>query len=164
MKRRIGVATIRQLTVAVVAMTMLGAGRAAAQDAVKHELALELLEAMHVPDQLQASLDATLTSQLQSLEMNGMQDVLRQFYARYLTWDALKDRYADMYAAQFTEDDLRAMAAFYRSPPGQRLARATPRLIVQGQELGEAAVRAHLPELRQMILRHVQTSRPPARP
>lgn len=149
---------MKKTVVLAAALLALGAPPAAAQNAVRHELALQLLEAMHVPDQLQASVNASVAAQLQAPQMRGMEGVLRDFFARYITWNALKDPYADLYARQFTEDELRAMTAFYRSPAGQKLARSTPQLMREGAQLGERVVRAHQAELQQMI---VDRLRPP---
>ena len=57
--------------------------------------------------------------------------------------------------AGFTEEELREMAAFYRSTTGQKLARATPQLTRLGAELGERTLRAHAAELDEMIARRV---------
>ena len=36
--------------------------------------------------------------------------MLREFLARYVTWDALKEEYAERYAGAFTEEELREMS------------------------------------------------------
>jgi hypothetical protein len=134
---------------------------AAAQDGLRHELALQLLEAMRVPDQIQASLATVVATQARmNPDVPGLPEVLREFLARYVTWDALKDGYADLYAGAFSEEELREMTAFYRTPTGQKLARATPQLTRLGAELGERAMRAHAAELDEMILRRIPPETP----
>ena len=144
-----------KLTIVVLAALLgLGVRPAAAQESLKHEMALQLLEAMRVPDQLQASLATVVATQARlNPDVPGLQAVLRDFLARYVNWDALKDGYADVYAAAFSEEELREMTDFYRTPAGQKLARATPQLSRQVAELGERAMRAHAAELDQMIAR-----------
>ena len=140
------------------------APRAAAAQELKHALALEMLEAMGVPRQLQASVDAMVRQEAgTSPEAVALRDVMRDFFARYLTWDALKDRYADVYAAAFSEDELREITAFYRSSTGQKLSRSAPALLARGAAIGEETVRAHQDELQEMIVRRLpglQTPQP----
>lgn len=114
--------------------------------------ATELLMAMHVPEVLDASVQQMLDQQVSAApELAGVQDVMREFARRYVSWEALREQYVDIYAGSFTEDELRQMTDFYRSDVGQKLARATPRLMAEGAELGQRAVQAHRAELEQMI-------------
>jgi hypothetical protein len=147
--------TIRALAV-LAALLAACARPAAAQETLRHEMALQLLEAMRMPEQIQASLAAVVANQArQNPDLPGLPEVLREFLARYVTWDAMKNEYAEIYAAAFTEEELREMTAFYRSPTGQKLARFTPQLSRLGAELGERTMRAHSAELDQMIARRV---------
>jgi hypothetical protein len=143
------------------ALLALGARPAAAQEPLRHELALQLLEAMRMPEQIQASLATVAATQARmNPDLPGLGDLLREFLARYVTWDALKDEYADLYAGAFTEEELREMAAFYRTPAGQKLARATPQLSRLGAEIGERVMRAHAAELQEMIARRAAAAPP----
>jgi len=148
--------------VVLAALLALGARPAAAQETLRHELALQLLEAMRMPDQVQASIATVAATQARlNPDFPGLQEVLRDFLARYVTWDAMKEEYAGIYAAAFTEEELREMAAFYRTPTGQKLARATPQLTRLGAELGERTLRAHSAELDQLLARRLQTGAAP---
>jgi len=143
-----------KLVVFAAALLAFRAGGAAAQDPLRHELALQLLEAMHVPEQIQASLETAIAAQVRvNPEVPGLQAALREFLQRYVTWSALRDAYADQYAAAFSEEELREMTAFYRTPAGQKLARATPQLTRVGAELGARLVAAHAAELEQVLAR-----------
>ena len=147
------------------ALAVVAASRAAAQHSPSHrEAAMDVLVAMRVPQALEASLNTALQVQLQGdPRLRGMEAVLREFFARYMSWDNLKAQYADMYANTFSEAELREMAEFYRTPVGQKLARSTPSLLQQGAALGERAVREHMPELQEMIRQHL-SARAGARP
>jgi hypothetical protein len=143
------------------ALLALGARPAAAQEPLRHELALQLLEAMRMPEQVQATLaNVAATQARMNPDLPGLGDLLREFLARYVTWDALKDEYAELYAGAFTEEELREMAAFYRTPAGQKLARATPQLSRLGAEIGERVMRAHAAELQEMIDRRAAAAPP----
>ena len=141
---------------ALAALLAVGARPAAAQEPLRHELALQLLEAMRMPEQIQASLATVVATQARLYpDVPGLPEVLREFLARYVTWDAMKEEYAELYAGAFTEEELREMTAFYRGATGQKLARATPQLTRLGAELGERTLRAHAAELDAMIARRV---------
>jgi uncharacterized protein len=79
-----------------------------------------------------------------------------------VSWEALREQYVEMYANAFTEDELRQMTDFYRTDVGQKLARATPRLMAEGAALGERAIQAHRGELEEMITARLR--QPPAAP
>ncbi|HEX8907090.1 MAG TPA: DUF2059 domain-containing protein [Longimicrobiaceae bacterium] len=149
---------MRKIAIALLALLVLSAERAAAQHSPGHrEAAMDLLVAMRVPEALAASLNTSLQIQLAgNPQLRGMEPVLREFFARYMSWNSLKDQYADIYANAFSESELREMLDFYRSPAGQKLARSAPALMRQGAELGERAVREHMPELQEMIRRNLE--------
>jgi hypothetical protein len=154
---------MKKIVAAALALLLLSTGRGVAQRSASHrQAAMDLLVAMHLPEALQASLNTALQVQLQGdPRLRGMEPVLRQFFARYVTWDSLKAQYADLYADAFSEDELREMAAFYRTPVGQKMALSAPALMRQGAELGERAVREHMPELQEMIRRQMPAASPP---
>lgn len=154
---------MKKTMVLAAALLALGAGRAAGQDPLRHEMALQLLEAMRVPEQIEASLATAVASQARlNPDVPGLQEALRDFLGRYVTWSALRDDYAELYAGAFTEEELREMTAFYRTPAGQKLARATPQLSRLGAELSERVIRAHADELRQVIARRLEAEPRPA--
>ncbi|MFL5386640.1 MAG: DUF2059 domain-containing protein [Longimicrobiaceae bacterium] len=153
---------MRTTTVLLAALLALGARPAAAQEPLRQELALQLLEAMRVPEQIRASMALVAATQARmNPDLPGLEALLREFLARYVTWDALKTEYAGLYAGAFTEEELREMTAFYRTPTGQKLARATPQLSRLGAELGERVMRAHAAELEEMIARRAAAAAPP---
>ena len=153
---------IRPTILLLAALVATGARPAAAQEPLRHELALQLLEAMRMPEQIQSSIATVVATQARlNPDVPGLAEVLRDFLARYVTWDAMKEEYAEIYAGAFTEEELREMAAFYRTPTGQKLARATPQLTRLGAELGERTLRAHAAELDEMIARRAAAANPP---
>ena len=147
---------MKSTLLALAAVMTIAARPAAAQETLRHELALQLLEAMRMPDQIAASVATVVATQTrQNPDLPGLGEILREFLSRYVTWDAMKDEYAELYAGAFTEEELREMTAFYRTPTGQKLARSTAQLTRLGAELGERTMRAHSAELDQMIARRV---------
>lgn len=154
---------MKMVSAAVLGVALAAAPARAQPSAEQRAAATELLMAMHVPEVLDASVQQMLDQQIRAApELQGVQDVMREFARRYVSWEALREQYVDIYAGSFTEDELRQMTDFYRSEVGQKLARATPRLMAEGADLGQRAVQAHRAELEQMI--RARLSQPAAAP
>lgn len=151
---------------ALAALLALAAAPARAQPSqAQRAAATELLMAMHVPELLDASVNTTLDAQMRAApELEGVQDVLREFVRRYVSWEALREQYVEMYANTFSEDELRQMTDFYRSDVGQKLARSSPRLMAEGAALGERTLQAHRADLERMIAERLRRALPPPPP
>jgi len=128
--------------------------------------ATELLVAMRVPELLNSQVQASMTADLRTApQLAGMEDVFQEFARRYVSWEALREQYVEIYAAAFTEDEMREMTDFFRSEAGQKLARTAPRLTAQAAALGERAIQQHRGELEQMIRARLQpAAAPPSTP
>ena len=152
------------ISAAVLALAaVLAAAPARAQPSqAQRAAATELLMAMRVPETLDASVQTMLEARLRTApELAGVQDVMRDFVRRYVSWEALREQYVEMYAGAFSEDELRQMTDFYRSDVGQKLARTTPRLMAEGAALGERAIQSHRAELEQLIVARLRPQAPP---
>ena len=156
---------IPTLVLALAAATVCAAPRAAAQEPspAQRAAAAELLETMHISAALDASINTMMEVQLQANPgLRQVEGVMRDFFRRYMSWEALKGQYADIYARAFTEEELRQIIAFYRTPTGQKMAQATPQLMREGAALGERTVQEHMGELQQMIMEHLENRERPA--
>jgi hypothetical protein len=76
---------------------------------------------------------------------------MKRFMAKYYSWDVLKTEFAKIYAAEYTEDELNQLTAFYNSPLGKKLGAKTPLLMQKGMALGQKTIADHRPELEQMM-------------
>lgn len=79
------------------------------------------------------------------------QDVLESWARKYLTWEAVGPGMTRLYAASFTEPELRQLTAFYRSPVGQKSLTVMPELMQRGSDIGAQIGKAHAQELVEMI-------------
>lgn len=52
--------------------------------------------------------------------------------------DELEARFVDIYAANYSLEDMKGLRAFYESPLGQRFLRAQPMIAVQSADAGDA--------------------------
>ncbi len=66
-------------------------------------------------------------------------------------WEALESGYVDIYARNFTDEQLDALLVFYKSPAGLALVEKQPTLTSQGSELAQSKMAAIQPQLKQMI-------------
>ncbi len=95
---------------------------------------LSQLTGRQIPPELEADVD-----QLQT-EVN---DLLMQ----YMGWNVLKPEYARMYADAFTDQELDAILAFYRTPGGQAFVTKQPVLIQRSSELVQRKIAEASPAL-----------------
>jgi hypothetical protein len=57
-----------------------------------------------------------------------------------------------LYADNFTDADLTAAIAFYRTQAGQHMLQKLPQLTQQGMQLGQSIVVKHLPEIQARLI------------
>jgi hypothetical protein len=114
--------------------------------------AKQLLDIVHVDRTTKQTLDVLLKMQLQQQpKLQPYEDVLRTFLQKYMSWDSLKDDYARFYAEALTEDELKQIMAFYKTPVGQKAINTIPSLMAKGAALGQKRVQENRAELQEMI-------------
>ena len=134
----------------VVAGIALVPGVAAAQDAGRQALALELARVL-MDDQMRqglsdqvtlglvrligTSLQERLNRRLQEGEVRTLAEIVRSFVGRTLTSTRIEEIGARAYASHFDEAELRTLLDFQRSPVGRKAARLTPAI---GRETAQA--------------------------
>ena len=135
---------------------MLVAGpRVEAQDvsAAHLQAAAEVLAEANTEAVMTRATEEMLQLQLQqNPSLVPFEDILRDFLTEYLGWEALRDDLTRLYAAAFTEGELHEIAAFYRTPTGQKAVAMMPTLMTEGMQLGQRAVQEQMPELERRIL------------
>ena len=77
--------------------------------------------------------------------------VMEAFMGKYYSWDVLKNDFLKVYAAEFTEDELKQLTTFYNSPIGKKVSEKTPLLLQKGMGIGQQVMASHRPELEQMM-------------
>jgi hypothetical protein len=118
--------------------------------------AREMMAASKVRETFDATLARMLSAQVQANpEMQQYEQVMRDFFAKYMKWDDMEPEFARVYAQTYTEQELRDLATFYRTPLGQRLVATTPDLAVRSAGISERRVQRHMPELFAAIMERV---------
>jgi hypothetical protein len=66
-------------------------------------------------------------------------------------WKALQSSYIDLYAQTYTEEEIDAILAFYKSPAGSTMIAKTPELQTKSMELVQNRMAAIQPQLRSIM-------------
>ena len=75
----------------------------------------------------------------------------KSFLSKYMSWASMKDDMVKIYVGEFTEPELKELAAFYQTPLGRKTVQKMPALLAKGAEMGQKRVQEHLPELQAAI-------------
>ncbi|HSR53139.1 MAG TPA: DUF2059 domain-containing protein [Acidobacteriota bacterium] len=120
--------------------------------AERWEAAQELLRVTEVAEMMQKVTDQQLQEQLAaSPEMAQYEDVIQEFFHRYLTWETFKEPFTRIYAETFTTQELRELIAFYRTPTGQRFVQVQTEIVQKSSRLGQQVIEEHQGELMRAI-------------
>ena len=122
-------------------------------DDKSHRQAIEeLFTVLNLAKTMEMSIEQILEVQMQqNVQLAPYRDVMQKFLHKYFSLESLKEELIQLYAADFTEADLKQLIAFYRTPVGQKTIEKLPKLMAQGAQLGMARVQMHQEELRHMI-------------
>ena len=155
-----------------VAMAVVGGLRAQEQeqapavDPARRVLAEQLMEVMKVRQTIESSMQ--MVKQMIPLQMekmakatgqtnmpSGVSDRTEQamdLMAKELSWDNMKGDFIALYAGAFTEDELKGIIAFYKSPVGQALIAKQPELMKQSVALTQKMMMRIMPKLKELGL------------
>ncbi len=87
------------------------------------------------------------------MEMDDrMRKVVRDFMDEHFSYEELEPDFIRAYAEQFTEEEIRAMTAFYRTPAGARFAERTPELTVAVQQATMGRMMELMPQLMERLM------------
>lgn len=141
------------MSLAALGLMLAGASWAAWADEKSHLAAAEeFLRAANTEQTMLATIDQMLAVQLKANpQLEPVKDVMKNFFAKHLSYSALKDDLIKVYMAEFTEAEMKEIAAFYRTPTGKKTIEKMPVLMQKGAELGMKRVQDNLAELKQRI-------------
>ncbi len=149
----------KNLILSVLAMSVvmsMFAGRTLAADepdAARKTAAMEMLLAMKMDTVMDESVKTALEQQIAANPMIAKhKQIMSDFMMKYISWKALKDDMALIYAQEFTAAELNEMTAFYKTPTGQKVSQKLPLLMAKGMQLGQTRVQENLAELQKAIM------------
>jgi hypothetical protein len=125
----------------------------------------QLFEITHVDrlmnqmaDQMLGQMNAMMKQQTAGTDLTPKQrDIMSTFTTKVggmvkgqLDWNKLKPQFITLYATTYTEPEIDAILAFYRSPAGQTMLAKLPELSAKSMQIGQTQVTALIPQLRTM--------------
>ncbi|HEY0015982.1 MAG TPA: DUF2059 domain-containing protein [Longimicrobium sp.] len=120
----------------------------------------ELLEASRTRENFIAAMEM-------GMEQGGMGEmtpqiraVLRAFMDEHFRYEDLEPEFVKVYADAFTEQEIRDLAAFYRTPLGQRVVETLPEITAASQRIAMERLQAAMPQLMQAIMEAMEEEQP----
>lgn len=128
------------------------ASTSAAPSASHLAAADQLLEVTRTRELMRTTADRILQYQIaQSPELGQFSEIIRKFYTETMDWTVLGPQYARLYADNFSEPELREMAAFYRTPLGAKMLNKLPDVMMQSNTIIEARLQESMPRLMERL-------------
>lgn len=117
----------------------------------------ELMEVMNMEQQISKNAIRMFEVQAQAMpQIAQFKDVMMDFFHKYINWQSMGDDIKKVYKDLFTEQEIRALIAFYQTETGQKLISVTPELTTRLATISQQIVLEHKAELQQNIMNAVQ--------
>lgn len=138
---------------------------ARADEASKRAKIQELFTVMRMEQTLQQVMDAMeksvipMTQQIfggnvpptMKTQVADMQHQMFGLIEQEMGWKTMEPAYTEIYARNFTEEQIDDLIAFYKSPTGTAYLDRVPTLTTESMQAAQAKITALQPEIRQMI-------------
>jgi len=132
-----------------------------AQETSRRAMAEELLSLMNVQETIEKSfamIKQMIPAQMEKVKqvtgqtnmpanVSGQTDKMMDMMALELSWDKMKEDYITLYADTFTEEELKGIIAFYKSPAGQAFIKKQPELMKRSMEMSQKAMLQIMPKI-----------------
>jgi uncharacterized protein len=135
------------------------AGAAWADDASRMAKAQELLQVAKMDqgfkqmlDRAQATIKAQTTRQATApADKAAIEEKISPILSQQLNWDQLKPQYVKIYADTYTEEELDAILAFYKSPAGQAWFAKSPAVGEKARQITQQAMQDAQAQVRKAV-------------
>ena len=122
--------------------------------------ASELLDASGVKAALEDGFLSSIKPGLEQMKKNGgddalvteMLDVAKKFYEDNVHWELARPQIAKAYAAELTDEDMKAITAFYQSAAGKVAANKLPSIMKKGTDSAMMGLQTKMPELQTAMI------------
>jgi hypothetical protein len=142
----------KMLMVVALLLTLVAAQAQTPDKGKQYKAAEELLLTMNMKQVIDQSLEQMLALQLKNNpSLQPAEATLKQFFNKYMSWEALREDYIKIYMEEFTEKELREMMSFFRTETGKKMASKQTILMMKGAQLGQSKVQEHMSELQDML-------------
>ena len=141
-------------------LAVLAFAPAAMAGLVSEKIAEKLLDVSGVQTGLEDSFFSAIKPGLDQVKKNGgddalvneMSEVAKKFYADNYKWEVIRPIIAKTYAAELSDEDMKAMIAFYETPAGKVAATKLPKATHKGSEAAVATLQSKMPELQAAMM------------
>ena len=153
---------MRSVSALLLACALALPARAAAQDTARTTpptagqmaAARELLEAMRMLERAAVEVRVAIDQQIGAdPQLAPYRATIHEWGREIVSSEEAKAAFATLYASAFSEADLRQLAAFFRTPLGQRFASSQAALTEKGAEIGRSLASARQADLMARIQR-----------
>ena len=130
----------------------------AAEISVSHKLAADkLFKVMKTDKNLKQMIESMINMEIKKNPQLGLyEEVLRQFFSKHLSYDAIKDDLTQIYTNEFTEPELNKAFEFFSSPAGKKFSEKQALLFQKGALIGQKRIQNNIEELKQMIKKETE--------
>ena len=161
MKRLFYVLLVTLLGLQTVIAAEIGTKENAATDAAIREL-LVLTQSSKLVDGIKAQLDSTMKRSMeqalagqkatpdQQKIIDGMQIKMQALFANGMKWEKFEPVFIDNYKKTFTQQEIKGMLDFYKSPAGHAVVNKMPELMQNTMQGMQANMSVILPKLQQL--------------
>ena len=84
-------------------------------------------------------------------QLDGLKDQTLAIIEEDLQWDKMKEEYVSLYAEMFTEEELKEIISFSKSPVGRKLNEKMPTLIQKSMSIGQKHSQQAATRVRQAV-------------
>ena len=146
-----------------------------AQDTTRRKLAEELLSEMQMKETIEKSFamfkkmmpnmmktaQATAKTAMPPGETKADEDAklekaeqmgakMMDLMAKEMSWDSMKDDYITLYAETFTEEELKGLVVFYKSPVGKAFVKKMPELMKRSMQMSQKKMMQWMPKIQEL--------------
>jgi hypothetical protein len=116
----------------------------------------ELLEVSHTRDNFIRGMELGMEQGGMGQMTPELRAVLREFMDEHFRYEELEPDFIRMYADAFSEQEIRGLVAFYRTPLGERVIQTLPEITAASQRIVMERLQTVLPELMQRMMEVMQ--------
>ena len=114
--------------------------------------AIELLKAIKLEASLPNTSAAMIDSEItRNPGMTPYRDVMLDWLKKYMTWSSMQPELVKLYTDTYSEAELKELAAFYRTPVGQKSLAKNPELMQKTAMIGARLGQEHADELKTLM-------------
>jgi uncharacterized protein len=154
--------TMKKLVVVLLACAIFGGPTAFADEATKSakiEEMLKLTNANQMLNQMFGQMKGMVHAQMSKVDIppdkrqqaEQMEQQILQLVQDSLSWEKLKPKMIEIYAATFTEEEIDGILNFYKSPAGQAMLQKMPQLMQRSIAMTQEASQDLMPQIQKMM-------------